>query len=195
MEDACVRCWRTRSLRWRKISLLPPSVSRVLFLSSVPLLCPDITRQKYCDWSTIEYDVTWPRSSRPRWRQWSLGSDVRLLNQANRESLFFLQKKKERERERGETEGEVKNMIFSLLDARRVSGISYGSRAQWPCLFGMLGKTFLTIMKLDVWNSKRGENMPAYNTRLLLFSLKIIFVICNVEFRWFLYDSEPLARR
>lgn len=33
-----------------------PSIS--LSLSSVPL-CPDITRQKYCDWSTIEYDVTW----------------------------------------------------------------------------------------------------------------------------------------
>lgn len=89
-------------------------------------------------------------------------------------------------------EGEVKNMIFSLLDVRRVSGISYGSRAQWPRLFEMLGKTFLTMMKLDVQNSKRGGNMPAYNTRLLLFSLKITFVICNVEFRWFLSGSEPI---
>lgn len=89
-------------------------------------------------------------------------------------------------------EGEVKNMIFSLLDVRRVSGISYGSRAQWPRLFEMLGKTFLTMMKLDVRNSKRG-NMSVYNTRLLLFSLKITFVICNVEFRWFPSDSEPIG--
>lgn len=26
----------------------------------------DITRQKYCDWSTIEYDVTWPDPRGPR---------------------------------------------------------------------------------------------------------------------------------
>lgn len=131
------------------------------------------------------------RFSGPRWRQWSLGSDARLLNQADRESLSFLQRKKERDSEKGkEPEGEVKNMIFSLLDVRRVSGISYGSRVQWPRLFGMLGKMFLTMMKLDVRNSKRGGNMSAYNT---LFSLKITFVICNVEFRWFLSGKEPLG--
>lgn len=74
-------------------------------LSSVPL-CPDITRQKYCDWSTIEYDVTWSRNFGSRRRQWNIGRDARLPNQADRESLSFLRWR------RGEERGGEKYDIF-----------------------------------------------------------------------------------
>lgn len=68
-----------------------------------------------------------PDRRAPGKRQWNLGSDARLPNQADRALLSS-----ERVAERGEAmggrqrEGEVKNMIFSLLGARprRVSGIS-----------------------------------------------------------------------
>lgn len=56
---------------------LPLSFSLLSSFSSVPL-CSDITRQKYCDWSTIEYDVTWiPMFGGPEYNDnGDLGSDV-----------------------------------------------------------------------------------------------------------------------
>jgi len=53
------------------------------FRRSVPL-CPGITRQKYCDWPTIGYDVTWAPIFRPE-RQWGPRSDAHLPNQADRD--------------------------------------------------------------------------------------------------------------
>lgn len=122
MEDACVR-WRTRSLRWKNLPL------RLLSLSSVPL------------WP-------WHNSSKILWLVdhwiWRYlarfsGSSMTTMESRKRRSFakpggswislslsFFYGGK--RKRERRETEGEVKNMIFSLFDVRRVSGISYGSR-------------------------------------------------------------------
>lgn len=50
-------------------------------------------------------------------------------------------------------------MIFSLLAVRDVSlefhTVPSPPRAQWPRLFGTLGKMFLTTMKFDMWKGER----------------------------------------
>lgn len=77
-------------------------------------------------------------------------------------------------------------MIFSLLGARprRVSGISYGPRAQWPRLFGTFGESLLTTMRFDMWNGerrKRAVNGTMLARHYFPMRLHLLHVISSLE--------------
>lgn len=178
-------CWRTRSLRWKNS---PP----------LPFVGPIMTWHNSSKILWLVDHWIWrylARSSGPRRRQWSLGSDARLLNQAN---LFLFREERERkrdtERERREKRrGSQKYDIFPTRCATCLWNFIRFSRTMATLVRDARQNVFDDDEVGRAEQQKRGGNMPVYNTRLLLFSLKITFVICNFEFQWFLSGNEPLG--